>query len=151
MSSSLAPPPINATRSHRASWHTLRRGRGRGSTVAGANGEPMIWLTGACAGRGAGNDRWTLGMVLVRGLSTFWPQPLVKYTTVDGETLLGEVAQARNLPAQRPAAGRDACRRAARMHAEMETLTARHTSLVRTGNYDLAARTSAGSTKPRYR
>ncbi len=29
----------------------------------------------------------------MRGLSTFWPQPLVQLTTVDGKPLLGEITQ----------------------------------------------------------
>ena len=89
MSSSLAPPPHQRTAT---TPFLCVPARWAGSTVL-ANGEPMIWLTGGALAVALAMILGLLALVLVRGLSTFWPQPLVQLTTVDGKPLLGEITQ----------------------------------------------------------
>ena len=89
MSSSLAPPPHQRT----ATTPFPHPGAGRAGSTVLANGEPMIWLTGGALAVALAMILGLLALVLVRGLSTFWPQPLVQLTTVDGKPLLGEITQ----------------------------------------------------------
>ncbi len=100
----------------------------------------MIWLTGGALAVALAMIIGLLALVLVRGLSTFWPQPLVQLTTVDGTPLLGEITQTEiyrpsdQLLAEMPAES------AMRLRAEMKgTGGTAMRRLVRTGNYDLAA------------
>ncbi|HEY4309603.1 MAG TPA: phosphate ABC transporter permease PstA [Pirellulales bacterium] len=140
MSSNLATPEAQrpASPGH-ASLARPRRGRS-GSTVL-ANGEPMIWLTGGALAVALAMIVGLLVLVLVRGLSTFWPQPLVELHTAVGQKLLGEETRretyrpGEQLLAERPA--EDAARIRAAIEANHGNAARR---LVRTGNYDLTAK-----------
>ena len=61
-------------------------------------GEPMIWLTGSALGASILMIFGLIAVVLVNGLSFFWPAHLVQVTLKDGSTLLGEVAGRQPIP-----------------------------------------------------
>ncbi|MEM8873626.1 MAG: ABC transporter permease subunit [Planctomycetota bacterium] len=54
-----------------------------------SRGQPMVWLTGGCVAVALLMTVTLLGFVLLQGLGTFWPQPVVQVSTTDGDTLLG--------------------------------------------------------------
>ncbi|MEM6312796.1 MAG: ABC transporter permease subunit, partial [Planctomycetota bacterium] len=54
-----------------------------------SRGQPMVWLTGGCVAVALLMTLLLLGFVLVRGVSTFWPQPIAQVTTDAGDVLLG--------------------------------------------------------------
>ena len=58
-----------------------------------ARGEPMLWLTGGglvvCLSMVIG----LLVLVFWKGMTTFWPVPVVQITTVSGQSLMGEVTR----------------------------------------------------------
>lgn len=69
---------------------TPPRGRKRTTSLA-AHGEPMVWLTGGSLALGLLMVFGLLALVLVRGVSTFWPSEVVRFVTSDGEVVVGEV------------------------------------------------------------
>ena len=69
-----------------------RRGAQPGSSLL-AHGEPMIWLTGGALAICLLMIASLLILILVQGLSTFWPAPLVQISTTAGEQRLGEVTR----------------------------------------------------------
>ena len=79
-----------APRAKPKGW-SQRRKRARTSLLAA--GEPAVWLTGGtlviCSAMVAG----LLGLVLAKGLSTFWPQPVERFSTPDGRVYMGEVTR----------------------------------------------------------
>lgn len=77
----LAPRPRGAPRS--------RRARARSSLLA--HGEPMVWLTGGGLALALSMIVGLLLLIVIQGLSTFWPGPLVEIRAADGHTYLGEV------------------------------------------------------------
>ena len=81
----LAPPPRQAA--------VPRPRRGRSGSTLLANGEPMIWLTGGALAFALGMIAGLLALVLMRGLATFWPAPVVQLRTTDGKMLLGEITR----------------------------------------------------------
>lgn len=95
MSSTAVPPPAEtatapSTTSTGASGIVRRRAR----TSLLAHGQPLVWLTGGavvvCVFMIAG----LLLLVLVQGIATFWPQPVVEVTLKDGKTrIMGEVVR----------------------------------------------------------
>jgi len=128
------PPPTSRSRAA----VLPRRHRSNSSLLA--NGEPMIWLTGGALATALAMIVGLLALVLVRGLATFWPSPVVQVRTVDGKTLMGEMTThefyrpSEELLATLPPAN------AAKIRAEIDAtggLAGR--SLLRTGNYDLNA------------
>ncbi len=70
-----------------------RSGQSRVATSLLAQGEPLLWLTGGglvlCCVMIVG----LLGLVFYQGFSTFWPQPVLSLTTLDGDTYWGEVTR----------------------------------------------------------
>lgn len=133
MSPVAAPPPPPAP-------ETPRRPRRRLPGAAGtllARGEPMLWLTGGglavCALMIAG----LLALVLWQGAVTFWPKPVERFVTADGDVSMGEVTRresyrpgAAELAALDGEAG-EAARAAAADDGHLDRL------LLRTGNFDL--------------
>ena len=90
---SLEPlPPANAGRSRE------RRARSATTTVS-AYGEPMVWLTGGALAVAVLMITGLLALILVQGLSTFWPAPLVEFKLTSGERRLGEVSRREPAPA----------------------------------------------------
>ena len=61
-------------------------------------GDPMIWFTGSALGVCILMIAGLILVILVNGLSFFWPQPLVQVTLKDGGVFLGEVASREAIP-----------------------------------------------------
>ena len=115
------------------SWRT-RRARSKSSLFAA--GEPMVWLTGGALAICTFMVFGLLFLVLVRGLSTFWPLPVEQVTTTDGRVFLGEVTRDDDYrPADNVIAGlSDDMRQAADEELAASDGWA-HRRLFRTGNY----------------
>src|SRR5262245_27680433 len=62
-------------------------------------GDPAIWLAGTGLGICLLMISAMIGLILVRGLGFFWPQPLLEVTLKDGSVLMGEVAGREAIPA----------------------------------------------------
>ncbi len=63
----------------------------RRATSLAAQGEPMLWLTGGALVLALAMIAGLLLLVVVRGGSTFWPQPIERIDRKAGPPLLGEV------------------------------------------------------------
>jgi phosphate transport system permease protein len=61
-------------------------------------GEPMIWFTGSALGVSILMILGLIGVILVNGLTFFWPQPLEEITLKDGTVLLGELSNRQVIP-----------------------------------------------------
>jgi phosphate transport system permease protein len=61
-------------------------------------GEPMIWLTGSALGICILMIAGLVVVILVNGLSFFWPKPLERVTLKDGGVFLGEVTNREAIP-----------------------------------------------------
>jgi phosphate transport system permease protein len=61
-------------------------------------GDPMIWFTGSALGICLLMIAGLIGVILVNGLSFFWPSPLVQVTLKDGSVLLGEISSKEPIP-----------------------------------------------------
>ena len=61
----------------------------RRSTPLSARGEPMIWLTGGALVVCLLMIIGLIGMIVVQGLTTFWPRPIERVTLNSGEVFLG--------------------------------------------------------------
>ncbi|HEY1598471.1 MAG TPA: phosphate ABC transporter permease PstA [Pirellulales bacterium] len=138
MSSKLTLPDAPSSLPAPATSARPRRVRS-GSTLL-ANGEPMIWLTGGALAVALAMIAGLLILVLGRGLSTFWPAPVVQLHTADGQVLMGEIASHEFYRPSEQSLAEMPADSAARIRAEIDKtdgLAARR--LVRTGNYDLTA------------
>jgi phosphate transport system permease protein len=62
-------------------------------------GEPMIWFTGSALGVCILMIVGLIGVILVNGLTFFWPQPLEQVTLKDGSVFLGELVNRQVIPA----------------------------------------------------
>ena len=67
-------------------------------TKAIRRGEPMIWFTGSALGLSILMIVGLVIVILVNGLSFFWPQPLERITLKDGALVMGEVVQREAIP-----------------------------------------------------
>ncbi len=63
----------------------------------------MIWLTGSALGICILMIAGLVVVILVNGLSFFWPKPLEQVTLKDGSVFLGEVTNREAIPEPRPA------------------------------------------------
>ena len=70
-----------------ASWFTSFR-----------RGDPQIWLTGSALGICILMIAGLILIILVNGLSFFWPQPLEQITLKGGSVLLGEIVNREAIP-----------------------------------------------------
>jgi len=61
-------------------------------------GEPMIWFTGSALGISILMIVGLIVVILVNGLSFFWPKPLEQLTLKDGSVFLGEVTNREAIP-----------------------------------------------------
>ncbi len=86
-----APKTVTKTPAAAAPRRCKRQWRGGNSVLAG--GEPLVWLTGggllACILMIVG----LLLLVLVQGVSTFWPSAVVRVRTTDDHWFMGEVSR----------------------------------------------------------
>ncbi len=117
---------------------TGRRSRKRAASSLLAQGEPMLWLTGGALAVSIVMIAALVGLVLQRGGSTFWPQPVVSLATVEGRVHLGEVTREETYQLDEGSIeglSGEAAAVAAGLLAEDETEVRRR--LVRTGNFEL--------------
>jgi phosphate transport system permease protein len=130
------PPPLRpaAESVPVAAPRPPRRGRSRSVL---ADGQAMIWLTGGALAIGLVMIVGLLGLVLVRGLSTFWPQPIERFTTLDGRSVLGQVtSHDRYAPQEREFRALSPQRQIAARELQSERGGEFDRWLVRTGNYE---------------
>lgn len=103
-----------------------------------ARGEPMLWLTGGGLVICMAMIVALLVLVLVQGVRTLWPQPVVRIATVDGRAIAGEVTRTESYrPADAvfealPAEVREAARQSVRSRGGWS-----ERRLVRVGNFEL--------------
>lgn len=119
------------------------RRRGRRTSNAGAalvaRGEPLIWLTGGALVFTGMMIAGLLGLIVVQGIGTFWPKPILRIALTDGTVLLGEIARTERREvnvaeiAALPPAQAEAARRLLN-GAEEGEISRR---LVRVGNFEL--------------
>ncbi len=115
-----------------------RRATTRAGASLMAHGEPAVWLTAGALAAALLMILALLALVLVQGVSTFWPAPVERLTLADGRIVMGEPARAEWF---RPDPSRlqdlDEAQRA-RAEAQMrEHRGMLHRTLLRTANYDL--------------
>lgn len=123
------PPTVRPTRRRRAA---------KRATSLFANGEPMVWLTGGALAVATVMIAVLLGLVLVEGLPTFWPAPVVEVELADGRKLAGEVAaEERFVPEAALLAGLPAEQRAA-AERELASEGGVRRRMLRTGNFELS-------------
>jgi phosphate transport system permease protein len=96
-----------------------RRGRSAprlrsGHATLTAHGEPWVWLTAASLALSIAMIVGLLAFIAVRGLATFWPVPLERFTLADGRSLLGEVTDREAAAATTPRAAGHPARRLVR-------------------------------------
>jgi phosphate transport system permease protein len=103
-----------------------------------ARGEPMVWLTGAGLVIGLVMVIVLVGFVFYQGFVTFWPQPVVRLETRDGQVAVGEITRRESYTPEPglleglSGPAREAA--AAELAASGGALARR---LVRTGNFEL--------------
>ena len=61
-------------------------------------GDPMIWFTGSALGICILMIVGLIAIILVNGLSFFWPGPLERVTLKDGSVFMGELANSEPIP-----------------------------------------------------
>ncbi len=61
-------------------------------------GEPMIWFAGSALGISILMIAGLIVVILVNGLSFFWPKPLEQITLKDGNVFLGEITNREAIP-----------------------------------------------------
>lgn len=66
-----------------------RRGSPAGSLLA--RGEPSVWLTGGALALALTMVLGLIALIVIQGMATFWPTPLVKVTMLDGSQYLGAI------------------------------------------------------------
>lgn len=122
---------------HQHSGGRIRRRPGYASSLL-ARGEPMVWFTGGGLAICLLMILGLLAFITYQGFSTFWPVPIVRINTVDGQSIMGEVTRSETYsPADAvfeayPPDVADQLR--ARVASEGGQARRR---LVRTGNYEL--------------
>lgn len=141
-----ARPTLNEHGVHEASGHRVPQGavsggraarRQKGATLA-AHGQPQVWLAGGMLAICVAMIVGLIILVLVRGMATFWPGPVVSLTTVEGVTHLGEITRSSSyqprpeLIAALPAEAQEPARR---LLADNDGVSRRW--LLRTGNFEM--------------
>ncbi|MDA3962375.1 MAG: ABC transporter permease subunit [Planctomycetota bacterium] len=115
-----------------------RRPRRRSRTSLIARGEPMVWLTGG----GLAISVWMIVVlmvfVVVQGLTTFWPTPIVRTTMHDGRVLMGEITRRNDFKPEPEVIAAAEGVAASQLQAELEANDgAAHRRLMRTANFDV--------------
>jgi phosphate transport system permease protein len=115
-----------------------RRRRGGAASGLLARGEPMVWIMGAGLALCLVMIVGLLAFVFYEGTATFWPGPVTQVKTVDGRTLMGEVARTESY---RPGPEVfEALPDGERANAEQAVAAAQGLSrrrMIRTGNFEL--------------
>ncbi len=104
-----------------------------------AQGEPMIWLTGGSLVVCLTMIIGLLTLVLVSGLATFWPGPVVRVQLRDGTIYMGEVTrdEVYSLSPDMIAGMPETIAAEAERRLGDQQKTPAHRRLFRTGNFDL--------------
>jgi len=117
--------------------HPRRTARRAQSSLLG-QGEPMVWLTGGGLVIALLMIVGLLALIVVQGVTTLWPRPVVRLTLDDGRVVMGEITREesyRPTSVQLDALSPTSARRA---RAEMEANAGMlHRRLVRVGNFEL--------------
>lgn len=111
--------------------------RQKGTTVA-AHGQPWVWLAGGTLTICLVMTVGLLGLVLLRGTTTFWPGPVVQMKTAAGAVHMGEITRTSSYhprPELIEALPEEARGQAEKLLAAVDGESQRW--LVRTGNYEL--------------
>lgn len=111
--------------------------RKKGTTLA-SHGQAQVWLAGGMLAVCVAMIVGLIVLVLVRGMATFWPGPMVSFTTQDGMVHLGEITRSNTFKPRPELIGElpaDAREDARKMLAANEGYSERY--LVRTGNFEL--------------
>ena len=140
MSTTVAPP--ESTDRELPSGRDWRQRKARRSGAAQAvvvRGEPMLWLTGSALGLSLFMIIGLLVLIVVQGLRTFWPVPLVRFELVAGRAVMGEITRTETYHAGEEELGGLAATHAdsLRARADGEGQIPIERYLVRTGNFDL--------------
>ncbi|HMB15559.1 MAG TPA: ABC transporter permease subunit, partial [Pelovirga sp.] len=126
------PAPASGKKSVR-----LWRRQSSGSTVASL-GQPMVWLAGGMLALSVAMIIALLLLVLVRGMATFWPGPIVSYQTVAGEVVTGEITRSSTYePRQELIDDLPAVAQLQARHLLEQNDGISKRVLIRTGNYEL--------------
>jgi len=136
--------PTNPSGGDRHGGNTTSRRKRRGSAGAAviARGEPMVWLTGGALVLALVMIVGLLTLVLINGLSSFWPLDIKQVTTVDGDVLMGPITREQAYTPDEPESfladfsPEAQARLRTTLNENEGELTRR---LVRTANYDVTA------------
>lgn len=131
-----AQPSITAEENRPTKQRPRRRRLSRVTLTA--YGEPLLWLTGGALAACVLMIVGLLGLVLYQGLVTFWPQPIVRVVTHDGQVYMGEIARTERFrpgPSALQALAPEARQAAEEVLAENDGWAVRR--LYRTGNFEL--------------
>ncbi|MEQ9461806.1 MAG: phosphate ABC transporter permease PstA [Phycisphaeraceae bacterium] len=103
-----------------------------------SRGEPMIWLMAGGLALAIAMVTWLLGLVLIQGMTTFWPLAITELELIDGRTIMGQEVRHERLEVDEAffAALPEAQREAARLAADEGNGSVRRV-LLRTGNFEL--------------
>ncbi len=115
-----------------------RRVRVGRATSLFAHGEPAVWSMGGALGLSLMMIVGFLALVVVQGVTTFWPVPVVLFETADARRSMGEVVRDETyaISAEQLDSLPESVRGEARAAVEARGGGAERT-LVRTGNYDV--------------
>jgi phosphate transport system permease protein len=61
-------------------------------------GDPMIWLTGGALAFALLMVAGLVALIVANGLGFFWPRSILRFTLVDGTTVIGEVVEREPIP-----------------------------------------------------
>ena len=112
--------------------------RSNKATALLARGEPMVWLSGGGLVVALLMVAGLVGFVFWQGVTTFWPSPVVKFTTDEGTVLMGEVTRADSYRPEPGLTGRLQGPAYQAATSELEENDGRlKRRLIRTGNFEL--------------
>jgi phosphate transport system permease protein len=157
MSPSITVPPPASQNAAQKPAREARRMKRKSSLFA--NGEPMVWLTGGALALALCMITGLLALVIVQGVGTFWPGPVLVERTHDGRIFAGEVAVEESFApdARLLESLPEGVRERARAQLEQqEGLSTRR--MLRTGNFEFSGEhfawvtelESAGATRPEW-
>jgi len=132
-----APPASPASPDGQSKMKRLRPKRRTASLFA--HGEPMVWLTGGALAICVLMIGGLLLLIVINGLITFWPTPVVKLKLKDGTVVMGEVTRSQTYEPGKEVF--DVLPEAYAEEARAEVAAAdgqSHRRLVRIGNYEIS-------------
>jgi len=103
-----------------------------------AHGEPMVWLTGGSLAIALLMIAGLLTLIVVRGMATFWPGPLVRVVDPEGQARMGEVTADEQYVPEESVLDALPPAEAERARSELAREGTVRRRLFRTGNFDLS-------------